>query len=190
MTPDAAQCKQFTMSLYKLAILWIWLTYHSVDFNQLRDSFLRVHYGYAQLVNVVTRNGAILDKIWSNMSPVYAHPAVLSELGSSDHRMVLLVPSSYPTLDTGMIQNRVIRRMGATERMTFVSALCLVRWEYMYLHDGFVRAAVSVLSRNYDRTNRHVFSTEDGYKAQFRQIMGYRSLSTSDQTEATRTNVG
>ena len=35
------------------------------DFNQLRDSFLRVHYGYAQLVNVATRNGAILDKIWS-----------------------------------------------------------------------------------------------------------------------------
>ena len=112
------------------------------DFNQLRDSFLLVHYGYVQLVNMATRNGAILDKIWSNMSPVYAHPAVLSEVGSSDHRMVLHVPSSYPTF------------------------------------------------RNYDRTNRHVFSTEDGYKAQFRQTMGYRSLSTSDQTKATRTNVG
>ena len=36
------------------------------DFNQLGDSFLRVHYGYAQLVNVVTRNGAMLDKILSN----------------------------------------------------------------------------------------------------------------------------
>ena len=64
------------------------------------------------------------------------HPAMLSELGSSDHRMVLLVPSSYPTLDTGMIQNRVIRRMGATERMTFGSALCRVRWEYMYAMDS------------------------------------------------------
>ena len=85
---------------------------------------------------MATRNGAILDKIWSNMSPVYAHPAVLSELGSSDHRMVLLVPSSYPTLDTGMIQNRVIGRMGATERMTFASALCRVRWEYMYAMDS------------------------------------------------------
>ena len=42
------------------------------DLNQLRDSFLRVHYGYAQLVNVATRNGAILDKIWSYMSPLYA----------------------------------------------------------------------------------------------------------------------
>ena len=56
-----------------------------------------------------------------------------------------------------------------------------------YTCDGFVRAAVSVISRNYDRTNRHVFSTEDAYKAQFIQTMGYRSISTSDQTEATRT---
>ena len=70
------------------------------------------------------------------MSPVYAHPAVLSELGSSDHNMVLLFPSSYHTLDTGMIQNRVIRRMGATERMTFASALCRVRWQYMYAMDS------------------------------------------------------
>ena len=106
------------------------------DFNQMRDSFLRVHYWYAQLVNMATRNGAILDKIWSNMSPVYAHPAVLSELGSSDHRIVLLVPSSYPTFDTGMIQTRVIRRMGATERMAFASARCRVRWEYRYAMDS------------------------------------------------------
>ena len=101
------------------------------DFNQLRDSFLHVHYEYAQLFSMATRNGAILDNIWSNMSPVYAHPAVLSEMGSTDHMMVLLVPSSYPTLDTVMTQNRVIRRMGATERMAFASALCRVRWEYM-----------------------------------------------------------
>ena len=40
------------------------------DFNQMRDSFLRVHYGYAQLVNMAMRNGAILDKIWLNVSPV------------------------------------------------------------------------------------------------------------------------
>ena len=79
---------------------------------------------------MATHNGAILDNIWSNMSPVYAHPAVLSELGSSGYRMVLLVLSSYPTLDTGMIQTRVIRRMGGTERMPFASGLCLVRWEY------------------------------------------------------------
>ena len=39
------------------------------------------------------------------------------------------------------------------------------------IRDGFVRAAVSVLSRNYDRTNRDVFSTEYGYQAQFRQTM-------------------
>ena len=60
----------------------------------------------------------------------------------------------------------------------------------IHVRDGFVRAAISVLPRNYDRTNRHVCSNEDGSKAQFRQTMGYRSLLTSDQTEATRTNAG
>ena len=46
----------------------------------------------------------------------------------------------------------------------------------IHVRDGFVRAAVLVLSRNYDRTNRHVFSTEDGYEAQFRQTMGYLQI--------------
>ena len=83
------------------------------DFNQPRDSLLRVHYEYAPLVNMATRNGAILDKIWSNMSPVYAHPAVLSELGSSDHRMVLLVLSSYPTFGPAEITLSVFYGMAS-----------------------------------------------------------------------------
>ena len=41
------------------------------DFNQLRDMFLRTQYGFAQLVNTATRNSAILDKLWTNMDPVY-----------------------------------------------------------------------------------------------------------------------
>ena len=59
------------------------------DFNQLRDMFLRTQYGFAQLVNTA-RNSAILDKLWTNMEPVYDTPAVLDTLGTSDHRMVLL----------------------------------------------------------------------------------------------------
>ena len=35
-----------------------------------------------------------------------------------------------------MIQTRVIRLMGATERMTFAAALCRVRWEYMNAMDS------------------------------------------------------
>ena len=46
------------------------------------------------LVKTATRNFAILDKMWSNMSPVYGFPSVIGELGTSDHKMVLLVPVS------------------------------------------------------------------------------------------------
>ena len=33
------------------------------DFNQLNDTFLKVHYRFVQVVNVVTRGQATLDKI-------------------------------------------------------------------------------------------------------------------------------
>ena len=75
----------------------------SGDLNKFKDTFLRIHYGYEQLVNTATHNFAILDKMWSNMSPVYGLPSVIDELGTSDHKMVLLVPAWYPTLDTGMV---------------------------------------------------------------------------------------
>ena len=65
----------------------------SGDFNHFNDSFLSTHYGYEQLGKAATRNRAILDKMWSNMSPVYGCPTVLDGEGISDHKMVLLVPS-------------------------------------------------------------------------------------------------
>ena len=70
--------------------------------------------------------------MWSNMSPVYGCPTVLDGVGTSDHNMVLLVPSCFPTLDTGMVQSIVARRMGNNERAMFTSALSHTRWEYMY----------------------------------------------------------
>ena len=87
------------------------------DFNQLRDSFLRMHYGLEQLTKAATRNEAILDKIWTNVGPVFdgvIGVTVLDTLGRSDHRMVLLSPACYSTLDTGMLQRKVIRRSHTT----------------------------------------------------------------------------
>ena len=52
------------------------------DFNQLNDTFLKTHHRYAQIVKVPTRGQSTLDKIWTNMSPVYDAPITLSELGS------------------------------------------------------------------------------------------------------------
>ena len=99
-------------------------------FNQLRDMFLRTQYGFAQLVNTATRNSAILDKLWTNMEPVYDTPAVLDTLGTSDHRMVLLKPSYDAILDTGNIQRPVVRRFTANEKAAFASALSDVSWEH------------------------------------------------------------
>jgi hypothetical protein len=104
----------------------------SGDFNQFKDTFLHTLYGYEPLVKTATRNFAILDKMWYNISPIYGLPLVIDELGTSDHKMVLLVPAWYPTLDIGMVQKIVIRRMDKTERAVFTSTLAQIRWEYLY----------------------------------------------------------
>ena len=71
------------------------------DFNQLNDNFLKTHYRFVQIVNVGTRGNAVLDKIWTNMDNVYMSPVTLSELGTSDHNMVLLKPGSRLHRRTG-----------------------------------------------------------------------------------------
>ena len=38
------------------------------DFNQFNDKFLVSHYRFIQMVKILTRGGAILDKIWTNMT--------------------------------------------------------------------------------------------------------------------------
>ena len=50
------------------------------DFNKLNDNFLKVHYRFVQVVNVVTRGQATLDKIWTNMNGFYSTPVSISEL--------------------------------------------------------------------------------------------------------------
>ena len=93
------------------------------DFNQLRDTFMKTHYRVVQVVNVVTRGQAILDKIWTNMEEVYTPPVTISELGSSDHNMVLLKPKAKNSVDTGCVTWLTVRCMGPKEKATFNMAL-------------------------------------------------------------------
>ena len=102
------------------------------DLNQFKDTFLRTHYSLKQLVRNPTRKNAILDQIWTNMEQVYETPVVLGELGTSDHRMVLLVATSKHTLDTGTTLQASIRCSGYLERTMFAVSLSHTRWEYMY----------------------------------------------------------
>ena len=92
-------------------------------FNQMNDSFLKTHYKFSQIVKVATRGQAILAKIWTNMNMVYSKPLTLAELGTSDHNMVLLKPSSKRTLDTGNMTRLHVKSMGTKEKATFELAL-------------------------------------------------------------------
>ena len=96
------------------------------DFNWMNDSFLKIHYKFSQIGKVVTREQAILDKIWTNMNMVYSMPVTVAELGTSDHIMVLLKPSSKRTLDTGNSTRMSAKSMGAKEKATFELALSLI----------------------------------------------------------------
>ena len=64
---------------------------------------METHYRFVQVVNVVTRGQAILDKIWTNMEKVNTPPVTISEQGSSDHNMVLLKPKEKNLVDTGCV---------------------------------------------------------------------------------------
>ena len=75
--------------------------------NQMNDSFLKTHYTFSQIVKVATSGQAILDKILTNMNMVYSKPVTVAELGTSDHSMVLLKPSSKMNLDTDNMTRRL-----------------------------------------------------------------------------------
>ena len=102
------------------------------DFNRLRDNFLKTHYGFKQIVTCATRGVALLDKIWTNMSTVYDRPVTLSKLGSSDHNMVLVLPTDHSPLCTGSIQRTKIRLSGFKQKIHFADELLKVRWEPLY----------------------------------------------------------
>ena len=49
---------------------------------------------------------------WINMEEVYTPPVTISELGSSDHNMVLLKPKAKNSVDTGCVTRLTVRCMG------------------------------------------------------------------------------
>ena len=102
------------------------------DFNQLKDNFLKTHYRFVQIVNVGTRGNAVLDKMWTNMDKLYMSPITLSELGKSDHNMVLLKPGGSLPCSTGSVMRVTTRAMGENEKALFDRALSAVSWEPLF----------------------------------------------------------
>ena len=98
----------------------------------LRCNFLKTHYRFVQIVNVGTRGNAVLDKIWTNMDKLYMSPITLSELGKSDHTMVLLKPGGSLPCTTGSVMRVTTRAMGENEKAMFDRALSAVSWEPLF----------------------------------------------------------
>ena len=83
------------------------------DFNQMNDSFLKTHYKFNQIVKVATRGASNTRQNMDEYeSMVYSKPVTVAELGTSDHNMVLLKPSSKRTLDTGNMTRMHVKSMG------------------------------------------------------------------------------
>ena len=83
------------------------------DFNQMNDSFLKTHYKFSQIVKVATREASNTRQNMDEYeSMVYSKPVTVAELGTSDHNMVLLKPSSKRTLDTGNMTCMHVKSMG------------------------------------------------------------------------------
>ncbi|KAK2188363.1 hypothetical protein NP493_134g00006 [Ridgeia piscesae] len=101
------------------------------DFNQLRDNFMKTHYRFVQVVNVVKRGQAILDKIWTNVEEVYTPLVTISEMWSSDHNMVLLKHKAKNSVDTGCV-----RCTGPKEKATFNMALSVIKMEPLFRLDS------------------------------------------------------
>ena len=91
-----------------------------------------MHYRYVQIVKDSTRGQAVLVKIWTNMSPVYAKPIILSELGTSDHNMVFIKPNNESIIDTCSIVRVTIRCMNSDNKARFAEMLRAVKWETMF----------------------------------------------------------
>ena len=87
------------------------------DVNQMNDTFLRIHYRLCQVVGTPTIGLAILNKIWTNMNETYFPAVTISELGLSDHAMVLLRPNvNTSTIHTGHITYVNTKVMGPAEK--------------------------------------------------------------------------
>ena len=102
------------------------------DFNQLNDNFRKVHYRFVQVVNVVTRGQATLDKIWTNMNGFYSTPVSISELGTSDHCMVLWKPDRGSPDIRGNVTRVTVKCMGPSAKAAFAMGVASIRWEPLF----------------------------------------------------------
>ena len=102
------------------------------DMNHLKDNSIRSAYNLRQIVNKPTRGNHILDKVLTNLSPLYGTPLILPQIGRSDHHAVLCQPCpDYSILDNTPV-TRTTRVSGKNEKALFAGALMGTDWTPLY----------------------------------------------------------
>ena len=100
------------------------------DFNQLPDKYFAPQLSLKQTVTEPTRNGVILDKLFTDMLVFYPECMVTAPVANSDHNAIV----AYPTLwyDKGEIKHTSTRAFGHNEKVGFHHAMQNIRWEELY----------------------------------------------------------
>ena len=101
------------------------------DFNRLPDGPLR-NYPLRQLVRSNTRKSALLDKIYTNMSEWYNLPTVIPQIGSSDHRAVVMNPTGCGVRCEVRYKVDVVRSQDPNGKALMAHALRTFNWSPFY----------------------------------------------------------
>ena len=100
------------------------------DFNQLRDAAL-LSYPLRQVVKSPTRGLAVLDKIYTSIQDLYEKPAILPNIGRSDHNAVIMTPINR-TIDRGEDMTVVVRSQDPNGRALLGQGIMNTDWTPLY----------------------------------------------------------
>ena len=98
------------------------------DFNQLNLSQLLTDTRFKQVVNQPTRDNRILDKIFSNLSYLYAEPVIKSPIASSNHSTIVWSPLLTYHHSKNITKSRTTRPLRDSDVHRFGTWICHYDW--------------------------------------------------------------
>ena len=101
------------------------------DFNRLPEGSLRA-YPLTQVVSKPTREHAILDKIFTNVSSWYTDPVILPAVMNSDHFSVIYSPKHCPPRTKGQYRSYYRRSTDPNAKAMLCHALQRFNWTPLY----------------------------------------------------------
>jgi len=165
------------------------------DFNRLRDQAL-TSYPLKQVVKTPTRKAAVLDKIYTNLQELYDQPAILPNIGRSDHRAVVMSACTSATHERGQAVTVITRSRDSNGRALLAHELQTLDWTPLYTADSceemvtcFYQTMASLIDHHLPlRTDKRHTADKPWVTDQFRRLIRCRqnALKTGDTTKYKR----